>query len=50
MKFAYMFVDILVRFATSLLTFELSLFFLFAQILVRFVQKFAAILKFLLSY
>ncbi len=41
MKFAYMFVDIIVRFATSLLTFELLLFLLFACILVRFVQMFA---------
>ncbi len=41
MKFAYMFVDIVVRFATRLLTFELHLFLLFACTLVRFVQKFA---------
>ncbi len=42
MKFAYMFVDIVVRFETSLLTFELYLFLLIACILVRFVQKFAS--------
>jgi hypothetical protein len=39
MKFAYKIVDIFVRFATSLLTIELNIFFLFAYILPRFVQK-----------
>ncbi len=48
-KFAYMVVDILVRFATSLLTFELSLFLLFAYILVRFVHEFAGEIEGLLS-
>jgi hypothetical protein len=49
MKFAYKFVDIFVWFATSLLTFEPSLCFLFAYTLVRFVQKFAGDIEGLLS-
>jgi hypothetical protein len=49
MTFAYMFADIQVSFATRLLTFELSLFFLFAYILVSFVQMFAGDVEGLIS-
>ncbi len=49
MKFAYMFVDVLVRLTTSLLIFDQYLFLLFAYILVRFVQKFVGDTEGLLS-
>ncbi len=49
MKYAYKIVDIFVRFATSLLTIELNLFFLFAYILPRFVQKVVGYIEGLLS-
>jgi hypothetical protein len=49
MKFAFKIVDIFVRFATSLLTIELNLFFLFAYILPRFVQEVVGYIAGLLS-
>jgi hypothetical protein len=48
MKFAYMIVDTLVRFAKNLLAF-VSLFFLLAYILERFAQKFIGDIEGLLS-